>query len=344
MQAALINHERVKRSTELPLFYGVKGKDTVTAHQLIERIEKASRIANWDAERKTDELYMILRDQALLWWNSLENEEIPRITVDNWDELKKAFIAAYAPRYTARATCNIFVEMQQKPGESVQSYYLKVDDAFRKLCEAKPIDMTTTITAPLLPKADIPDDPGHLSLQQAMTYKQEGIAQDSKYFLHQLFVAGLNEELRTKVMEGGKQNIKESLSMARDLETILKDKRGKSYNVSKVQQENKEGDEEDLQDEDEKVEALYRKDNRYQKKGNLQKKSPGFKGNCRFCKKFGHSQKFCRLRKSKGAPMVDQNGKPFNVKEIAEENQDWDHPDWNPEQENVVSQIQHLNF
>ena len=343
MQAALINHERVKRSTELPLFYGVKGKDTVTAHQLIDRIEKAARIANWDEERKTDELYMILRDQALLWWNSLENEEIPRITEDNWNELKKAFIAAYAPRYTARATCNIFVEMQQKPGESVQSYYLKVDDAFRKLCEAKPIEMTTTISAPLLPKADIPDDPGQLSLQQAMTYKQEGIIQDSKYFLHQLFVAGLNEELRTKVMEGGKQNIKESLSMARDLETILKDKKGKGQIITKLQEKDETSDPDP--EEEEQVDALYRKDQRQnQKRYSSQPKKTGFKGNCRFCKKYGHSQKFCRIRKAKGAPMVDQNGKPFNVKEIQDEEVEWDPPGWKEEKDGNINKIQHLNW
>jgi hypothetical protein len=35
---ALTNHERVQRSTDLPLFFGRKEKDLITACHLIERV------------------------------------------------------------------------------------------------------------------------------------------------------------------------------------------------------------------------------------------------------------------------------------------------------------------
>ncbi len=48
--AALTNHDSVRRSMVIPLFYRKKEKDTVTPHQLIERIKKAAWIAGWNTD------------------------------------------------------------------------------------------------------------------------------------------------------------------------------------------------------------------------------------------------------------------------------------------------------
>jgi hypothetical protein len=48
---ALTNQECLKRSTDLPLFYGQKEKDTFTAHHLVKRIDRAANIATWNQER-----------------------------------------------------------------------------------------------------------------------------------------------------------------------------------------------------------------------------------------------------------------------------------------------------
>ena len=309
---ALNNHERVRKSTDLPLFYGRKEKDVVTAHHLMDRIETASTIAGWNEERQCKEFYMILRDRALTWWNSLDNEEVDNIRVI-WRELKKAFLNAYAPRYTARATCNIFVELQQRSGESVQDYYLRVTESFRRLCEAKPEDMTTDIEADLVPRADVPGT--GLTVAQALVYKKEGIRQDEKYFLHQLFVAGLREDLRTKVMEAGRRNLKDSVNSARELEVILQDRKIKGHHVAHIEH----------REEEEHIDVMYRKPiprgSNHNRggfgRGRGQTGRPGtyatqFKGTCRYCKKYGHSQQRCIARKEKGAPLVDQYGKPYS--------------------------------
>jgi hypothetical protein len=36
IQQALIVHDRVRCTTDIPLFYGKKGKDTITPQQLVE--------------------------------------------------------------------------------------------------------------------------------------------------------------------------------------------------------------------------------------------------------------------------------------------------------------------
>ena len=74
LQVALNAHDQVRRSTDLPTFFGKKDRDTVTAHILISCIEAAAMIAGWDTDaQKCKELYLILRDRALIWWDSLDN-------------------------------------------------------------------------------------------------------------------------------------------------------------------------------------------------------------------------------------------------------------------------------
>ena len=104
LQQALIAHDRVRRTTDIPLFYGRKGKDTITPQQLVFRLEKASRVAGWDNlanpdQRKTDEFYLSLRDNALQWYNTLDN--IIGFNKENWNDLKAKFLEAYAPKYSA---------------------------------------------------------------------------------------------------------------------------------------------------------------------------------------------------------------------------------------------------
>ena len=45
MQDALAHHDRIRKSTDLPLFYGEKDKDTVDARTFKDRFEAACNIA-----------------------------------------------------------------------------------------------------------------------------------------------------------------------------------------------------------------------------------------------------------------------------------------------------------
>jgi hypothetical protein len=48
IQQALIMHDRERRTTDIPLFYGRKGKDTISPQQLVECLDKASHVAQWN--------------------------------------------------------------------------------------------------------------------------------------------------------------------------------------------------------------------------------------------------------------------------------------------------------
>jgi hypothetical protein len=134
IQQVLIQHDRVRRSTDIPLFYGRKDKDTISPQQLVARLEKASRVAGWDGPanpdlRKMDEFYLSLRDDALSWYNTLDN--IFNFNKENWNNLKTKFLEAYAPKYTAKMLCICFQDLRQKPDETVQRFYNRVTDTFR---------------------------------------------------------------------------------------------------------------------------------------------------------------------------------------------------------------------
>ena len=98
---ALNDHDRTKRSTDIPLFYGQPGRDTIAARLLIVRINDAGAIAGWDNARKLLEFKMCLWDKAVGWFEDLIEE---RINVDDWDIVKAEFLETYKPKYSAKTT------------------------------------------------------------------------------------------------------------------------------------------------------------------------------------------------------------------------------------------------
>ncbi len=142
LQAALLNHDRVRRTTDIPLFYGKKNKDTIQPQQYIERLEKAARVAQWaNDQRHCDEFTLSLRENALSWYNTLDN--IIGFNKNNWNDLKTKFLEAYAPTYSAKALCICFQDLRQKADETVQDFYNRVSDTFRNAYQVKP-DHTIT--------------------------------------------------------------------------------------------------------------------------------------------------------------------------------------------------------
>ena len=87
-------------------------------------METAAQIAGWNNDaRKLQEMYMILRDRAVVWWRSLPDAGIDHAV---WNNVKNEFLAMYETRYTAKTTCTNFHELVQRAGESIRDYYLRV--------------------------------------------------------------------------------------------------------------------------------------------------------------------------------------------------------------------------
>jgi hypothetical protein len=236
LENMLNNHDFVCKSTDLPLFFGRKDKYVILPHVLLDRINRAAVIANWATnEGKITEFYMILHDRALIWWESLDNCHNMDTAV--WGNVQREFLAAYASRFTARTTCTNFQDLVDCTNETVHDYYLRVAEAFKKMCEAKP-DTITIVRA----------NAGNATAAQAAPVKKEGVTDSQHFFMYQFFIAGLKNELRTKIMEAGKTSIQESITLARELQIILNDCNDTST-VSKIKKE----PDNNLDDEDLKI-------------------------------------------------------------------------------------------
>jgi len=262
----LNDHDRAKRSTDIPLYYGQPGRDTIAARLLIVRINDAGAIAGWDNARKLLEFKMCLRDKAVGWFEDLiEN----RINVDDWDIVKAEFLETYEPKYSTKTACANFTDLNQKSDETINDYTYRVQ-----------VNIAAGAT-----EAEI---------------KAEGVADAFLFIKHQLFLAGLKDGLRDKVLEMEKPTYTESVKAARNLETILNDQK-RLNKISAIKHEigedmAKEIIWDNLPDEQlGQLAALRFQQKRFnsnnQARSNTTLRNPDTA--CRYCKKKGHLQKDC---------------------------------------------------
>jgi hypothetical protein len=67
LQEVLNVYDRVKKSINLPLFFGRKDKDTISPHLLLDRINKTATITNWNTdEQKITKFFLTLCGKAIL--------------------------------------------------------------------------------------------------------------------------------------------------------------------------------------------------------------------------------------------------------------------------------------
>jgi hypothetical protein len=316
MAAALNDHDRMRRSTDIPLFYARRDKDTVLPRILIDRIEDAAAIATWDEARKIRELKLCLRERAIIWWKSLRDTSIDLAV---WDDVKKEFLTAYEPKYTAKTVCANFTDLKQHPDESMNDFLCRIQVAYDRLLDNKPATMPTvrgTIAAGAT-EAEV---------------KAEGINDMALFFKHQLFLAGVKDSLRDRVLEAGKADLQESLKFARELEAIQNDRKraGKIAALKAVMppQEAAAIFWDELESEDiDQIAAVRRQQPRNSNQAQARSSGPARSNGprnpnivCRYCKKKGHMQRECNSRRRDGAPMVDANGKRYEqrVNNVAE--------------------------
>jgi len=319
MAAALNDHDRMRRSTDIPLFYARRDKDTVLPRILIDRIEDAAAIATWDEARKIRELKLCLRDRAIIWWKSLRDTTTDLAV---WDEVKTAFLRAYEPKYTAKTVCANFTDLKQHPDESMNDFLCRVQVAYDRLIDNKPATMAAVRN----------NMAGGATEAQV---KAEGINDMALFFKHQLFLAGVKDSLRDRILEAGKNSLQESLELARELEAIQNDrKRSQKIAALRATMQPQEAaaifwDELEMEDIDQ-IAAVRR-----QQPARSSNSQPARSSNsgparsngprnpnvvCRYCKKKGHMQRECNSRRRDNAPMVDANGKKYEprVNNVAE--------------------------
>ena len=309
IQQALIAHDRVRRTTDIPLFYGRKGKDTIEPQQYIERLERAATVAQWpDDQRRCDEFVLSLRDGALSWYSTLDN--IIGFQKNVWNDLKAKFLEAYAPKYSAKALCICFQDLRQKNDKTVQDFYNRVSNTFKNAYQAKPAH-TTTYVGTLH---------GGITQAQADEIMGQGVTRMQLLMLNTMFLGGLKEEIRNRVLKDGPTEPDASVKAAREIETILNDKKKeKGVFVTSIEEEEDPEDGRDVGEVDEEeatqlqaVNAILRKKGRPQYRFRVRPRGgpqigfhgigprDGFNGTgaiiCFFCNKPGHRIAQCRAK------------------------------------------------
>ena len=135
--AALQADKIIKKSTDLPWYYGIPAKETISASDLITRLEAAAGVSNWDTDdKKIRELYLLFGEEALLWWKCTKRNEDCNIA--DWASVKKAFLLNYEPTITARTTCTNLADLVQRPNEVANRYHHRLFATFDKLQSTYP--------------------------------------------------------------------------------------------------------------------------------------------------------------------------------------------------------------
>jgi hypothetical protein len=315
---ALNEHDRMRRSTDIPLFFARHEKDTVLPRILIDRIEDAAAIATWDEARKIRELKLCIRDWAIIWYKSLKDNNID---LTDWDDVKKEFLDTFEPKYSAKTVCANFADLKQHPEESMNDYRCRVQVAYDRLINNKP----ATITAVRLAGATI---------DQA---KAEGINDMAVFFKHQLFLAGIKDPIRDKVLEAGQATFMESMKLSREIEAIQNNrKRSQKIAAIKSTMQPSEADaifwDELADDKIDQIAAVHCQQLPCNFSTALARAAAAntapihSNGPCNpnivfhYCKKKGHMQRECNSRRRDGAPMVNANVKRYEsrINNVAE--------------------------
>ena len=300
--ATLAEHDRIVRSTRVPAFTGNASKD-MKALDWMGWFENAIKIGRWNTdERKIAEFNALLRDDARRWYTHMT--KLPGLDIERWSTIRNRFLENYDQKNTAKTICYNFQNLIQKPRERVTDFYTRVSEVFTKLEPLYPESFDTV----KLEEAE------EETMELAKLAKKEGLKDMSEFFLTQLFLAGMHEKLRTKIQESGLTGLLAIHDKANELEKLEVDHKDNVPKICAIREEapqaNPTSPSEDL-DEDEI--AAINAVRKIKGKGAYSGAQGGAKKKlqCRYCRKFGHMQKVCHSRIRDNAPMVGEDGKPY---------------------------------
>ena len=196
---------------------------SVKARDNIDRFDKASRIGKWTTdERKIDEFTSLLRDDANDWYAGLK--DFPGIDLTKWNDIKTAFLRDYETKFMAKTICANFRDLHQKPQETVRDYWAKVSSIYCKMYKAAPEkmgDISTHLDAATINGLSNAEE---TRVKEAISF---GMATSKMFIQTQMFIAGLREEVRHRVMESGKTDPLEIFRFAQEMEQIEEEKHHK---------------------------------------------------------------------------------------------------------------------
>ncbi|MBM3917837.1 MAG: hypothetical protein FJ349_09570 [Sphingomonadales bacterium] len=271
-----------KKQLKIPLFYGLgQGKDEVKAKDLVHRIEALQVATGKDDNVNCSELYLALRGNAVEWYNSLVTLGVDN---KNWTALKASFLKNYDFKLAGNVVYRLNT-LSQRQGETVTDFFSRATGTFRDFESGLAADATGP---------------------QVKAFYNKG-----------LYISGLREELKAKVLEREPPNISEVQDYALKMEYIQNSKGKAMANPPVLSVEEMDNDIDAVvgTGESEEIDEYHEEEiamvNRYRKRiGRKPFQRPGtktaFTGQCHNCGIKGHKAANCRKPKQ-GIRSIDTN-------------------------------------
>ena len=197
--------ENVRRSTDLPPFYGDPKLDTITPEAFLERLENATVAGGWAPARRLTEFKLALRGKADSWFT----QQLPWRNIDqnNWGQVEAAFRECYCPTMGALTITRGFQDLNQGVGETVRDFFTRIGRAMSKGFEDTDDIMHEGIAALIAPAVagdgdggGVPAAPGHPANNAAAQFLLlEGKRRSLQMVMDAIFRSGLRPELRARV-------------------------------------------------------------------------------------------------------------------------------------------------
>ena len=334
-QNALAANDNSKRLTDVPKFYG-NSKDTLTARDFLKRLEQAAAIGNWNDKRKCAEFCHLLHSEANGFMTMTLKKA--KVTDEDWAGHKSVFLDFFDVKGTAKLNFFSLHEMKQSSTEKVRDFWTKVQLHMDRIKDS--VDVQEQIDT--LEKQDFPV----ALVADIVKESRRSAAVMQDFYEKMIFIAGLNADIRVKVMEATPKFAYDALRVAIATETLILDKKDNlkaPIKISAIKTDEPEDEEEE--EEDEAEASLLNSLNaiRIQKgktpfkrfSGNQQRTNGNGNGNgngahngarpkttngepmkCRYCKKSGHMQKEGYKRIKENGAMITAQGKQYKANEV----------------------------
>ena len=343
---AFIEAQRHVELGKIPIWSGDDTKDTFSAEQWIERIDRCRETANWDDQATVGYLYQALRGRAIHWFTSAK---FRRVNTADYLQVREDFLKVYAPTKTIRSTI-ANLEVKQNATESVCDYASRVTIIVNDLYSIIEPYADPAAAALFGPVISAVAGVIAVALADRVTVHNSirliGEDRVIQLIAVNLFIAGLKSHIRQKMVVrryhtfgaafDAAMNFEVQLSEPKKNATVLAvDFNGTNETArSDSESENSDEEEDDLVAEINKLSAKlskvkvkksknkqsYSSTKPRQNSGGGDQRRSGIYGNCRYCKQPGHLQYTCAKRKADRAPMVGQDGRPYQrrVQEVTQ--------------------------
>ena len=182
------------RKGDFPQWYGNK-KDEITANQFLNKVQCSAKVNKWSEADTLIYVRQVMCANASTWLTMATHNKNP--AVNNWNLFKKCFLKRFAPKVLPMDLHNLKFQVFQEKDEKVMDFYERIATAHYYL------NMQTL-------QEDGAEDSEVMNSQASKLHRKT---------LRWAFIAGLREDLQTKVVRHEEPVLDRLVEYAEMLET-----------------------------------------------------------------------------------------------------------------------------